>query len=106
MESDNVENFEGLQYLVDNPYWEGTSLALFCNEGSEGTLSYIKVGSTLSTLILQGIKIDNLNLTKETRILTPIHLADRLRPLCILASLQISKFHCLRFLPFCILTAF
>lgn len=24
MESDNVENFEGLQYLVDNPYWEGT----------------------------------------------------------------------------------
>lgn len=43
---------------------------------------------------------------KETRILTPIHLADRLRPLCILASLQISKFHCLRFLPFCILTAF
>lgn len=63
MESDNVENFEGLQYLVDNPYWEGTSLALFCNEGSEGTLSYIKVGSTLSTLILQGIKIDNLNLT-------------------------------------------
>ena len=29
MESDNVENFEGLQYLVDNPYWEGTSLALF-----------------------------------------------------------------------------
>lgn len=43
---------------------------------------------------------------KETRILTPIHLADRLRPLCILASLQISNFHCLRFLPFCILTAF
>ena len=36
---------------------------MFCNEGSEGTLSYIKVGSTLSTLILQGIKIDNLNLT-------------------------------------------
>lgn len=63
MESDNVENFEGLQYLVDNPYWEGTSLALFCNEGSEGTLSYIKVGSTLSTLILQGLKIDELNLT-------------------------------------------
>ena len=46
------------------------------------------------------------DLNKETRILTPIHLADRLRPLCILASLQISKFHCLRFLPFCILTAF
>ena len=62
MESDNVENFEGLQYLVDNPYWEGTSVALFCKEGSEGSLSYIKVGSTLSTLILQGLKIDNLNL--------------------------------------------
>ena len=26
-------------------------------------MSYIKVGSTLTTLILQGIKIDNLNLT-------------------------------------------
>ena len=45
-------------------------------------------------------------INKETRILTPIHLADRLLPLCILASLQISNFHCLRFLPFCILTAF
>ena len=65
--ADNVTNFEGIQFLVENPYWEGAKISLYsAGEESIASMPNIKVGKFITQVILQNIEVEDIDLSNAT----------------------------------------
>lgn len=59
--TEEIKNYEGIQYIVENPYWKGASIVI------SGTISDVKLPSlnlskNVNTLTLANIAVDKVNL--------------------------------------------
>lgn len=52
---DAFTDFEGLQYIVENPYWEGTAVQISLNKEQE--LPKLNIGSTVTQLSLTKVRL-------------------------------------------------
>lgn len=65
--TDNVTNFEGIQYLVASPYWEGAKVSLY-SAGAESGASAprLKLGKFITQIIMQEIASEGFDLSNAT----------------------------------------
>ena len=59
--TEEIKNYEGIQYIVENPYWKGASIVI------SGTIADVKLPSlnlseNVNTLTLANIAVDKVNL--------------------------------------------
>lgn len=65
----NVMNFEGIQYVIGNPYWEGASIIL--DAGDEEQIAFmpdIKIGKLVTSIYLNNIGIKNIDFSEAIRL--------------------------------------
>lgn len=69
--ADNVTNFEGIQYLVASPYWEGAKVSLY-SAGAESGASAprLKLGEFITQIIMQDITSEGFDLSNATNLRT------------------------------------
>lgn len=51
----NLQNLEGLQYIINNPYWEGTTI--YISPSTTLSLPKVEIGSTLTLLQLKKVDV-------------------------------------------------
>ncbi len=54
---EDSKDLDGVQYIVENPYWEGESFAIYAT-GKAATLPYLELNSKTQTFILQNVKVE------------------------------------------------
>jgi len=69
-----LSNFEGIQYIITNPYWEGTAITIGFDETKE--LPQLKVGSTVTSIDIKNVVVSNgLDLSNATGLIQ-LYLTD------------------------------
>lgn len=67
--TDNVSNFEGIQYLIGSLSWEGSNFSLY-TAGAENVASMpnLKVGKFITQIILQNVEVEAIDLSNATNL--------------------------------------
>ena len=63
---DEMSTLEGLQYIIDNPYWEGTNLYIAPNTNM--VMPKMTLGNSLTLLNLQNLNLGEVNVTNATQL--------------------------------------
>lgn len=59
-----VADFEGVQYIIQNPYWEGSAFSLQPAAGvTNANIPYLKAGKYINTINLENINVPRLDLS-------------------------------------------
>ena len=58
-----VTNFEGIQYIIQNPYWEGAAVALYSAAQSGANMPSVKLGKYVTNLVLNNLNVRSLDLS-------------------------------------------
>ena len=68
--ADNVSNFEGIQYLIGSLSWEGSKFGLYAAEVENNVASMpnVKVGKSITQIILQNIEMEAIDLSNATNL--------------------------------------
>ena len=62
-EKDGVTNFDGIQYIIQNPYWEGSAIALYSNTEKGAYMPSVKLNKNVTTLVLNKLNMENVDLS-------------------------------------------
>lgn len=67
--TDNVTNFEGIQYLIGSPSWEGAKFGLYAaDEENVASMPNVKVGKFITQIILQNVEVEAIDLSNATNL--------------------------------------
>lgn len=67
--TDDVSNFEGIQYLIGNLSWEGSKFGLYAAEVENvASMPNVKVGKSITQIILQNIEMEAIDLSNATNL--------------------------------------
>lgn len=68
--TDNVSNFEGIQYLIGSLSWEGSKFGLYAAEVENNVASMpnVKVGKSITQIILQNVEVEAIDLSNATNL--------------------------------------
>ena len=58
-----MTNFEGIQYIIQNPYWEGAAVALYSAAQSGANMPSVKLGKYVTNLVLNNLNVRSLDLS-------------------------------------------
>lgn len=63
----NLQSLEGIQYIINNPYWEGTTI--YISPNSTLALPKVEIGSSLTLLQLKNVDVTNgLDISKAAQL--------------------------------------
>ena len=65
--TDNVSNFEGIQYLIGSLSWEGSKFGLYAAE-NVASMPNVKVGKSITQIILQNVEVEAIDLSNATNL--------------------------------------
>ena len=67
--TDNVSNFEGIQYLIGSLSWEGSKFGLYAAEVENvASMPNVKVGKSITQIILQNVEVEAIDLSNATNL--------------------------------------
>lgn len=67
--TDNVSNFEGIQYLIESLSWEGSKFGLYAAEVENvASMPNVKVGKSITQIILQNVEVEAIDLSNATNL--------------------------------------
>ena len=67
--TDNVSNFEGIQYLIGSLSWEGSKFGLYTAEVENvASMPNVKVGKSITQIILQNVEVEAIDLSNATNL--------------------------------------
>ena len=67
--TDDVSNFEGIQYLIGNLSWEGSKFGLYAAEVENvASMPNVKVGKSITQIILQNVEVEAIDLSNATNL--------------------------------------
>ena len=67
--TDNVSNFEGIQYLIGSLSWERSKIGLYTAEVENvASMPNVKVGKSITQIILQNVEVEAIDLSNATNL--------------------------------------
>lgn len=66
--TDNVSNFEGIQYLIGSLSWEGSKFGLYAAVENVASMPNVKVGKSITQIILQNVEVEAIDLSNATNL--------------------------------------
>lgn len=65
--TEGVSDFEGIQYVVESPYWNGASIAL-ASENPETKVPVLNLSTKINSLTLLNVSTEGVNLPNESQL--------------------------------------
>ncbi len=65
--TDGVSNFEGIQYVVESPYWNGASIVLVSGN-SETKVPTLNLSTNINSVTLSNVSVDGINLPNDSQL--------------------------------------
>ena len=65
--TDGVSNFEGIQYVVESPYWNGASIAL-ASSNSETKVPTLNLSTNINSITLSNVSVDGIYLPNNSKL--------------------------------------
>ncbi len=62
-EKEGVSNFDGIQYIIHNPYWQGSAVALYSNAEKGAYMPAVKLNKHVTTLVLSKLNMEYIDLS-------------------------------------------
>ncbi len=65
--TEGVSNFEGIQYVVESPYWNGASIVLVSGN-SETKVPTLNLSTNINSVTLSNVSVDGINLPNDSQL--------------------------------------
>ena len=65
--TDGVSDFEGIQYVVESPYWNGASIAL-ASDNTETKVPVLNLSTNINSITLSNVSAEGINLPNNSQL--------------------------------------